>query len=95
MSDDEQRRYEVREWMYPAGGDGWGVYDTVEGDFTGGWFAGHIKIAAQHMADAENASAPCPHCGSKDVDRGGTGLDACNRCGGLFRHGLALGSTNR
>lgn len=29
----------------------------------------------------------CPHCGSSDMDRGATGLDMCNVCGGLSRGG--------
>lgn len=36
------------------------------------------------------ADAPCPHCKSGDVDRGRTGLDMCNRCGGLSRAGRPL-----
>lgn len=43
--------------------------------------------------DAEDDSGgqwPCPHCGSLDVDRGFTGLDLCNRCGGLSRGGRRL-----
>lgn len=33
---------------------------------------------------------PCPHCGSTDIDRGATDLDACNACGGLSRNGQTL-----
>jgi predicted RNA-binding Zn-ribbon protein involved in translation (DUF1610 family) len=33
---------------------------------------------------------PCPHCGHSDVDRGATGLDECNQCGGLSREGMTL-----
>jgi hypothetical protein len=32
----------------------------------------------------------CPHCGSSNLDRGETGLDMCNGCGGLSRSGLTL-----
>lgn len=30
----------------------------------------------------------CPHCGSKRVDFGATGLDMCWDCDGLFRRGV-------
>lgn len=33
---------------------------------------------------------PCPHCESTDMDRGATGLDQCNKCGGLSRDGVKL-----
>jgi len=32
----------------------------------------------------------CPHCGADDLDKGATGLDLCDRCGGLSRDGRAL-----
>jgi hypothetical protein len=36
------------------------------------------------------STEPCPHCGSNNVDRGFTGLDLCEDCGGLSRAGKTL-----
>ena len=32
----------------------------------------------------------CPHCGGRKIDRGATGLDLCETCGGLSRDGRTL-----
>ena len=40
-------RFEVRPSLINVGGDGWGVFDTLAGMFVGGWFAKHIRIAAE------------------------------------------------
>lgn len=42
------------------------------------------------MARARIEGDPCPHCDSLDVDRGATGLDLCNACGGFSRDGKEL-----
>lgn len=39
---------------------------------------------------ADAPPAGCPHCGSRNVDPGATGLDSCNDCGGLSRDGRPL-----
>lgn len=41
-------RFDVRSWRL-NGLDGWGVYDTLEDRFVGGWFAEHIRFAAEAM----------------------------------------------
>lgn len=44
-----ETRFEVRPRRV-QGDDGWGVYDTAAGRFVGGWFAFHIRAAAEQVA---------------------------------------------
>jgi hypothetical protein len=39
---------------------------------------------------ADDGQPVCPHCGSGDMDRGGTALDMCRTCGGMSRYGVPL-----
>lgn len=50
------------------------------------WAHGEARIV---HADSRGL-VPCPHCGSTDVDRGGTALDMCRACGGMSRNGVPL-----
>lgn len=52
-------RYEVQTWEL-NGSHGWGVWDTVAGDWTGGWFGHHVRTAAEQLADLLNASLAGP-----------------------------------
>jgi hypothetical protein len=58
-----------------------------------------LKLCAKHNdfvmgATDQHKGTPeapaCPHCGSPAMDRGATGLDLCNDCGGLSRDGKVL-----
>lgn len=42
-------------------------------------------LAKVNLAQYREEYPNCPHCGSYDMDRGATGLDLCNKCGGLTR----------
>lgn len=47
-----------------------------------------LEATDQHKGTPETPA--CPHCGSPAMDRGATGLDLCNDCGGLSRDGKVL-----
>lgn len=52
----QRPRYVVRRAWISYGGLGWSVWDRQEQEFTGGWFGGTVKMAAQAMADLANKS---------------------------------------
>ena len=56
IADEPGPRFEVRSWIY-GGEHGWGVYDTAEERFVGGWFALHIRSAAEAMVPFHEAEA--------------------------------------
>lgn len=59
-------RFEVRPWRV-LGDDGWGVFDTRNNYFVGGWFAAHIRSAAEAMVPYyERGNEPAFHSTPED-----------------------------